>query len=129
MFEPIRQQFIAAIKEMFDAAVEVEEIPPLMFSELVMQLFWDYYIAVLAYWLNDASPNFDDTTVLIDKSMDLTAALLKAGVVNKMFDLTVMLFKTHVLNRLPRLKNHVNMAHALKREFMGGIDADRDSGK
>lgn len=127
LFEPIRKQFILAISDMFDAAVEVEELPPVVFSELVIQLFWDYYIAVLAYWLNDRSPQFVDTSVLIDKSLGLFVALLKSGVVNKMFDLTVMLFKTHVLSRLPNLKNHVDMARTVKREFMGSIHANRNT--
>ncbi|NNG02048.1 MAG: TetR family transcriptional regulator [Desulfobacteraceae bacterium] len=129
LFEPIRRQFILAVGDMFEAAMEVDELPPLVFSELVVQLFWDYYIAVLAYWLNDTSPRFGDTSILIDKSLDLSMTLLKSGVVNKMFDLAVMLFKTHILSKLPNLKNHVDMAHAVKREFMGGIHADRDSGK
>ena len=112
---------------MFEAAVEVEELPPIVISELVIQLFWDYYIAVLAYWLNDKSPQFADTSVLIDKSLDLFAALLKSGVVNKMFDLAVMLFKTHVLSRLPNLKEEVDLARTVKREFMGSIHANRNT--
>jgi len=119
LFEPIRKQFILSVGDMLEAAIEVEELPTLMFSELIVQLFWDYYIAVLAYWLADKSPQFEDTSLLIDKSLDLGVALLKSGVVNKMFDLTIMLFKTHVLGRLPNLKSHVDLAHSVKREFMG----------
>jgi len=119
LFEPIRKQFLQAISDMLEAAIEVEEIPPLMFSELVVQLFWDYYIAVLAYWLADKSPQFEDTSILIDKSLDLGVVLLKSGIVNKMFDLSIMLFKTHVLSRLPNLKGHVDVAQKVKREFMG----------
>jgi len=129
MFEPIRKHFILAVGDMFEAAMEVDEFPALVFSELVVQLFWDYYIAVLAYWLADKSPQFADTSVLIDKSLDLCVALLRSGVVNKMFDLGIMLFKTHIISRLPNLKNHVDMAHAVKREFMGSIHADRHTRK
>ena len=119
LFEPIRKQFLLAINDMLEAAIEVEEMPPLVFSEFVVQLFWDYYIAVLAYWLADESPQFEDTSILIDKSLDLGVALLKSGVFNKMFDLSIMLFKTHVLSRLPNLKTHVDLAQKVKREFMG----------
>jgi AcrR family transcriptional regulator len=129
LFEPIRKQFIQALSDMFEAAIAVDELPSLVFSELVVQLFWDYYIAVLAYWLMDKSHQFGDTSVLIDKSLDLCVALLKSGIVNKIFDLTIMLFKTHILSRLPNLKNQVDMAHAVKRKFMESIHADRDTRK
>ncbi len=119
LFEPIRRQFLLAINDMLEAAIEVEELPALVFSEFIVQLFWDYYIAMLAYWLADKSPQFEDTSILIDKSMDLGVSLLKSGIANKMFDLGIMLFKTHVLSRLPNLKNHVDLAHKVKREFMG----------
>ena len=119
LFEPIRKQFLLAITDMLEAAIEAEELPALMFSELVVQLFWDYYIAVLAYWLADKSSQFEDTSILIDKSLDLGVALLKSGIVNKMFDLSIMLFKTHVLSRLPSLKGRVELAQKVKREFMG----------
>lgn len=129
LFEPLRKQFLLAMGDMFEAATEVDELPALVFSDLVVQLFWDYYIGVLAYWLADKSPRFDDTTVLIDKSLDLSVALLKSGIVNKMFDLAVILFKTHVLSRLPNIKHHFDMAHVVKREFMGGMNAGGDTGK
>jgi len=118
LFEPIRKQFLLAINDMLEAAIEVEEVPPLVFAEFVVQLFWDYYIAVLAYWLADKSPQFEDTSILIDKSLDLGVSLLKSGIVNKMFDLSIMLFKTHVLSRLPNLKDHVDLAQKVKQEFM-----------
>ena len=35
LFEPIRKQFLLAINDMLEAAMEVEEMPPLVFSEFV----------------------------------------------------------------------------------------------
>ncbi len=122
--DPIRNRFVEAVRDMLDAAVEVGEIPASAFPNLVVQLFWDYYLGVLAYWLADTSKKRENTTVLIDKTLDLATALLQSGVLNKVFDLAVVLFKSHVLSRLPNLNNFDHEIRTVKRKFMGDSDDD-----
>ena len=76
--KPIRQSFNAIIQEIYKAAIEVGEIPDQVFLEISHQFFWDYYIAIVLYWLNDTSEQFTDTTVLIDKSLDLACSMIKS---------------------------------------------------
>lgn len=122
--KPIRKMFNDIIKDIFEAAIEVEEIPDQMFLDISHQFAWDYYIAMVHYWLNDTSDQFTDTSVLIDKWLDLTCSMIKAGVANKVFDILTFLFKQHVLSRLSYVKERIDTVHTIKRRFMEHIDAD-----
>ena len=115
---PIRTAFIAAVQDMLAAAIEVGEIPDQVFQDLLGQLFMDAYIGVVLYWADDRSDDFENTSVLIDRGLDLACALLKAGVANKLFDMTVFMFKTHILDRMALLVTPLKTAATVKRRFM-----------
>lgn len=119
---PIKEKFIAIIEEIFKAATEVGEIPDQVFGEITIQLFWEYYIGIVIYWLKDDSDQFESTSVLIDKSMDLTSASIKAGIGNKIFDMGIFLFKNHVLSRMHSIKDQVDTIHGIKKKFMEAQD-------
>ncbi len=125
--QPIRNLFFEIIEDMFEAAVEVGEIPDQAFKEITFQFVWDYYIGMVIYWLNDSSDQFSDTSVLIDKSLNLAVSFLKAGIVNKIFDMATFLFKQHVLTRLDFFRQQVDTIHKIKREFMSETDAKRNT--
>ena len=125
--KPIRADFTAIIREMVEAAVEVGEIPDQVFQEIIVQLFMDFYIAMTAYWIADRSDDFNDTAILMDKSLDLTVAMLKAGIANKILDITVFLFRTHVLNNLGAVKEGMETVRSIKRNFMETRHAGEDS--
>lgn len=118
----IRDIFLAAVQDMLASAEEVGEIPEQVFEELMGQFFMDAYLGVVHYWLNDGSDGFANTSVLIDRGLDLASALLKAGVANKLFDMAIFLFKTHVLSRLDLLAEPFKAAGAVKRRFMEAMD-------
>lgn len=116
--KPIRTMFYDIVDDIFQAAIEVGEIPEQVFSEIIYQLFWDYYIGIVMYWLNDQSDRFTDTSLLIDKSLDLTIAFLKSGIPNKMFNMASFLFKNHILSRMDFFKDQIETVHRVKKEFM-----------
>lgn len=122
--KPVRTKFIRIIREIFESAVEVGEIPDQVFQEITYQLYWDYYIGVVLYWLNDDSDRFAQTTLLIDKSLTLSGALIKAGIANKIFDMASFLFKNHVLNRMEFFRDQHDTFQKMKREFMGGKESE-----
>lgn len=103
---------------MLAAAAEVNEIPEPVFLDLTCQLFIDAYIGVVYYWLADTSEGFANTSVLIDRGLDLSCAMLKAGIANKLFDFAVFVFKTHVLDNLDIFMQPVETAGRVKRRFM-----------
>ncbi|MFC1532768.1 TetR family transcriptional regulator [Thermodesulfobacteriota bacterium] len=118
--KPIRTLFYDIVDDIFQAAIEVGEIREQVFGEIIYQLFWDYYIGLVTYWLNDQSDQFTDTSLLIDKSLDLAVAFLKAGILNKFFNMASFLFKNHILSRMDFFKDQVETVHRIKREFMAG---------
>jgi len=116
---PIRDKFLDIINDIFDAAVEAGEIPDQVFREITYQLFWDYYVGVVAYWLGDKSDRFTETSIMIDKSLDLACAVIKSGIGNKIFDMATFLFKNHILGRLDFFKEKADTIQKFKRSFMG----------
>jgi AcrR family transcriptional regulator len=120
--KPIRAAFLSAVNDMLAAAAEVGEIPDQVFQELMGQFFLDAYIAAVLYWLADTSDGFGDTTVLMDRGLDLACALLKAGIANKIFDMAVFLFKTHVLTKAEYFIEPFKRAGKIKRRFMETMD-------
>lgn len=115
----IRARFLEIIKEQFEAVVESGELPDMMLKELVYHCIWDYFVAVTLYWLRDDSEQFSNTTVFIDKSLDLGYTMLKAGVLDKVTGLASFLFKSHVLSRIEVLMDERDTFSKLKEEFMG----------
>jgi AcrR family transcriptional regulator len=125
--QSIQDRFIQVLDDMFRAAVEVEEVSEQVFKELVYHVLWDFFVGTVLYWLKDDSEQFTNTTVFIDKSLDLGYALLRAGVVNKMVDISSFLFKTHVLNRMGLIRSRLDTLDRIKREFMAGETEKRHS--
>jgi AcrR family transcriptional regulator len=119
--KPIRDHLLAAINDMIGAAAEVGEIPDQVFQDLIGQLFMDAYIGLVHYWLSDRSEDFNNTTVLVDRGLDLACAMLQAGVANKAFDLATFLFKSHILSKIDKLSTPEKMQQNIKRKFMEAI--------
>lgn len=115
---PIKDKFMLMIDDIFTNAVDAGEIPDQVFREMTMQMFWEYYIGIVIYWLKDDSGQFESTTILIDKSIDLACSAIKAGIGNKIFDMGIFLFKNHVLSRMGMIKDHVDTLHGIKKKFM-----------
>lgn len=120
--KPIRETFLAAVQDMMEAAAEAGEIPEQVFQGLISQFFMDAYIGVIHYWINDTSEQFTNTSVLIDKGLDIACAMLKAGIANKAFDITTFLFKTHILSRLDCFVDSFASAKKVKRGFMEAMN-------
>ena len=119
---PIKNKFLAVVEDIFSCATDAGEIPDPVFRELALQIFWEYFIGVVMYWLKDESERFENTSVLIDKSMDLACASIRAGIGNKIFDMGIFLFKNHILSRMDLVKDRVDTLHTIKKKFMAARD-------
>ncbi len=117
--KPIRRSFSCIIADFFEAAIEVDEVPDQVFLAQIYDFFWYYNVGLVLYWLKDSSNQFENTTVLLDKSLDLAVSFFKAGIVNKVLDIVTFLFKNHVINRLDIIRDPVESFHKVKRQFMG----------
>lgn len=117
---PIQEPFFEAVSAAFAAARERGEIEDMLFEEMIVRFFWDYCIGVVLYWLKDESEQFTATSVLIDKTMDLGCALLKANVATKAYDICSFLFRSHVLSRLEGPLPGVDALRTMATVFMEG---------
>ncbi len=120
--KPVKEKFISVIRDIFEAAIEAREIDDQVFLDLSLQMFWEYYIGIIIYWLKDDSDMFSSTTLLIDKSLDIASASIKAGIGNKIFDMGMLLFKNHFLSRMDVIRERVDLVHGIKRKFMDGVN-------
>jgi AcrR family transcriptional regulator len=114
----IRSRFLDIVREQFDSATESGELSDIILKDLVYQCIWDYFIATILYWLKDDSEQFSNTTVFIDKSLDLGYVMLKSGVLDKVTGLASFLFKSHVLSRIEMIMEERDTFSRIKEEFM-----------
>jgi AcrR family transcriptional regulator len=119
----INNVFTDMVADMLEIAIEAGEIDEPPFKEYMPKLFWDYFIAVVAYWVKDDSEMFENTTQYIDHSMGVVEALLKSQILNKASDLGMFLFKTHFLTSLEKFSAKKASFDGLKRELKGVFNA------
>lgn len=119
---PSREKFMAVIRDIFEAAIQAGEIEDQVFLEVAVQLFWEYYVGIILYWLRDDSDRFESTTVLVDKSLNLASSAIRAGIANKIFDMGVFFFKNHLLSRMDLVREQVDILNGIKRKFMDKAD-------
>ena len=122
--KPIRRQFIQMVDEIFKAAESRGEVPEIVFSDMLFQLLWEYFLAMAAYWLRDDSDQFANTTILLDLSLDLTCTVIQSGMFNKAFDMASFLFKNHVLSRMDMFTEQIETFRNMRRQFRG---SDRET--
>lgn len=115
-----RELFTTMVVDLLDAATEAGEMPDQPYRDLLPRLFWDYMSAIMAYWLEDDSEEFSNTTQLVDQSIDIAEQLLLSGLIGKTLDMLSFLFRTHLLSQLTNLKNLTTDAVIVsaKRRFM-----------
>ena len=94
----LKEQVVAFI----EVAEKTGEIAACDFKSLLAGLFADYLFAVIAYWLNDDSEEFSDTTQLVDLTLGILVLALKSGLINKASELAGFL----VRNQLSRVMQH-----------------------
>jgi len=92
-----REIFMGPVDDAFHTAITSGKIPDPMFRETAYDLLWKFYIAMVIYWLNDTSEHNAQTSVLIDKFLDLYCSFLAAGISNKAFDLGSFLAKNFLM--------------------------------
>ncbi|NDY57774.1 TetR/AcrR family transcriptional regulator [Desulfovibrio sulfodismutans] len=121
---PLRLRFFHVVKDMFEAAVTAGEIPEQAFQELTCQCLWDYFIGLVHYWIRDRSEQFQNTTVLIDKSLDLAIGFIRADLLNKALDMASFLFRHHVIARLDVFQDRMDLFRGQREGMQRGKRPD-----
>jgi len=115
-----RAKFVNTVREILDIAAESGEIPEQPYSTIVPELIMDLYLGLLYYWLRDDSEQFNQTSQLVDKSLDLVCSVLKSGIVGKAAEIIAFFFRNHISNYLNHFNQAKNRTPGKKRAFMGG---------
>jgi len=118
-----KEKFIEMVNEMLEIAIEAQEINEPPFKEYMPQLFWDYNITVIAYWIKDDSEMFENTTQFIDNSMGVIEALLHSNILQKANDFGMFMFKTHMLSSLQKFSTKQSGFSKIKRKLGEVLDA------
>ncbi|MGP8215386.1 MAG: TetR family transcriptional regulator [Bacteroidia bacterium] len=92
----LKKAFTNEIANYIDIAEQSGEIPEQTGKGLFPSLAWDYFIGVVTYWLKDDSDDFNNTTLLIDKSLSIIEAVIKSGIISNGLEFMSFLYKTHV---------------------------------
>jgi AcrR family transcriptional regulator len=74
----LRNRYLAFVQELIDESAAGR--PAGALSWIAPQAFWVFYIALLLYWLNDASPGKESTFALLDRALRVGVALLRKEV-------------------------------------------------
>lgn len=117
-----KAKFMEIVEQMLEIAIEAGEIKEPPFKNYLPQLFWDYFISVVAYWVKDESEGFENTTQFIDHSLGVLEALLHSDILDKASGLGTFLLKTHLLSALERYTAPKKGINILKRKFGAFID-------
>ncbi len=124
---PIRSVFLDAVGRAFELARERGELEEGAFEELVVRFFWDYFLGATAYWLKDTSEGFAATSILLDKTMDIGCAMLRAGVLTKIFDVCAFLFRNHIVSLLDGPWFGMELVRAAASQWRSGARPDAGS--
>ncbi len=114
----IRSLFIEIVNAQIESAIASGDIPEMLLRELLCHFIWDFYIAAVLYWIKDDSEQFSNTSIFLDKSLDLGYTMLKSGILDKATGLLSFLFKSHVLSKVDLLMEQRETFKRFGQEFM-----------
>lgn len=95
---PVKQEFNNAAKDFFEEAIKKKEISSVPFQNMIPELFSEYVLGIVLYWLKDESEEFTNTTQMVDLSLDLAMLILESGIIDKSIEIFSFLFKSHLLH-------------------------------
>ncbi len=90
-----RDIFLDTVKELWNNYIEKRGLETPLVQEWMLLLFWEYYLAIVAYWLEDDSESFNHTTQLIDKSSEIIKIFVESDLTGKLLDLGTFVARTY----------------------------------
>lgn len=77
--ERLKSRYLDHVAGMLREALDRGELSPGGFEALALPAFWAFHLGILFFWLNDESPQKEDTWVLLDKSLRFVLGALRQG--------------------------------------------------
>ncbi len=91
-----REAFNDLILTWVDDAIQRGEINDQPMLRWISEHVWDFGSGICCYWLKDDSSQFNQTTQLIDMSLDIIVKLLESNVLGRVSDMMSFLIKSHI---------------------------------
>lgn len=77
--ERLKARHLGYAAELLQEAIGRGELPAFGDESMMLSAFWVFQLGILMFWLNDASPDKEDTCVLLDKSLRFILGALRQG--------------------------------------------------
>jgi hypothetical protein len=91
---PFRKTFLSFIHDLLSKGKQQGEIAARPYLEKTYpELFWLHLSFLLLFWLNDNSPDFEETDAAIEKSVNLAFELIGKGAVDAALDFARFLYQ------------------------------------
>ena len=88
----LRKHFKKFIESKIDSPIKNEKIANFT-TPVMSEGVWIQFLFILKFWLDDTSPNFEKTDILIEKSITTSSLFLDSKPLESLFDLAKFLFK------------------------------------
>jgi AcrR family transcriptional regulator len=73
----LKNRHLEYVAELVREAIDRGELPALGYESMMLSAFWVFHLGMVMFWLNDESPNKEDTYVLLDKSLRFILGALR----------------------------------------------------
>jgi hypothetical protein len=90
-----RKSFKKMIESKIQSPVKNEKIANYT-TPVMSEGVWIQFLFILKFWLDDSSPNFEKTDILIEKSVTTSSLFLDSKPLESLFDLAKFLFKEKI---------------------------------
>ena len=87
-----RKNFKQFIESKIESPIKNEKIANFT-TPVMSEGVWIQFLFILKFWLDDTSPNFEKTDILIEKSITTSSLFLDSKPLESLFDLAKFLFK------------------------------------
>jgi AcrR family transcriptional regulator len=116
---PLKEHLASLVREFLEIAEATGELGHSDYRHFLANLFWDYAVLVILYWVRDDSEGYSKTSEFIDKSLDLYVSLVQSGLVDKTARLFGFFLKNHLYDNLDQLVHVVSGLGELSRDVLG----------
>lgn len=105
LMRPNNQQKLSSLKNSFETYINTFELGfKLLDNDNLKQIenlgikfaSWSHFMILMKYWLEDNSTNFENTDVLIEKSVNTGLDVLESNILTQMLDLGKFLLKDKI---------------------------------
>ncbi len=100
--KPLRNNFHELILSWINNAIEKNEIQDQAMLNWLSEHLWEYGAGIVWYWLKDDSPQFNQTTQLIDMTLDVIIQCIESNLLGKLSDISSFLIKAHIFKYFDR---------------------------